>query len=57
MTDAAHIIEEYERREAEAGGLSRSDPKALAEQVADALSLPYADVREALIDHWVQGAC
>lgn len=53
----ADIVAEYERREAAAGGLERSDPRALAEEVAAALGLPYATVREALLDHWVQGAC
>lgn len=53
----ADIVAEYERREAAAGGLAKADPRALAEDVAAALGLPYATVREALLDHWVQGAC
>jgi hypothetical protein len=52
----AEIVALYLRREAEAGGLAKVDPKKVAEGVAAELGLPYADVREALMNKWTGGA-
>lgn len=53
MTD---IIAEYERREAEAGGLKSPscDPKAIIAAIARDCELPLAEVRRAMLDHWTQ---
>jgi glycosyltransferase involved in cell wall biosynthesis len=52
MTPWSAIITDYERREAEAGGLAKADPRAIAEAVAQALELPYERVRDVLSAHW-----
>lgn len=46
------IIEAYERREAAFGGLSKCDPKQVAQDTANILEVPYERVREVLIQHW-----
>lgn len=50
------IVALYLRREAEAGGIARADLRKVAEGVATDLGLPYADVREALMNEWTTGA-
>lgn len=52
MTDASTIAREYDRREAEAGGLAKANPRQIAEDIAVDLGVPVEHVRSALIDHF-----
>lgn len=52
MTDRRTLIAEYERREAEAGGLAHADPRAIVEDMAEEAGLTYAEVRDVLSAHW-----
>ncbi len=53
MTDRAMIISEYERREKEAGGVAFADMRAIATCIAEEMRLPFAEVRNMLVEHWV----
>lgn len=52
MTRHAEIVALYEAKEADAGGLAHADPKAILHQIAAETDIPFAEVRQALIDHW-----
>ncbi len=53
--DRNQIIEEYERRERESGGLAHCDVKAIADKMAEDMNIPREDIVEVLIMHWVKG--
>lgn len=57
MTDANLIIAEYERREAEAGGLAHADPRQIAVDIAEEIGATYEHVREVLTNHFIAGPC
>lgn len=55
MHNRDQIGAEYDKRELAAGGLAHADPKAIAQSIADDFQMDYAEVREHLIEHFIQG--
>lgn len=49
---AQDIIAAYERFERSQGGPANANAKMCAEMAAEALRLPYSEVREVLMHHW-----
>ena len=51
------ITDEYDRREAEAGGYEYADHDQIAHDIAEEMRISYEHVRDALNDHFALGPC
>ena len=46
------IIQEYERRENDAGGLAYINPRQVLADIAEEVGVPAKDARGVMLDHW-----
>ena len=54
MIGRAVIIAEYERREADAGGLAKANPQLICRDVAGALGITTQEVEAVMLDWWAK---
>lgn len=52
LHDKKLIIQEYERRETDAGGVANINPRQVLADIAEEIKVPVQDARGVMLDHW-----